>query len=58
MRNTVVAMLMAFAACIGCTAATKAPIPAPCNDSPLAQTSGKADCGLCRRLLLGNAIGV
>src|SRR5271154_4302850 len=41
MRNTVVAMLMALAACIGCTAATKTPIPAPVNDSPLAQTSGK-----------------
>ncbi len=27
MRNTVVALLIAFAACTGCTAATKTPIP-------------------------------
>jgi peptide-methionine (S)-S-oxide reductase len=40
-RNTVVALLIAFAASIGCTAATKNPIPAPANDSPLAQTSGR-----------------
>ena len=41
MRNTVVALLIAFAASIGCTAATKTPIPAPVDDSPLAQTPGK-----------------
>ena len=40
-RNTVVALLIAFAASVGCTAATKTPIPAPANDSPLAQTPGK-----------------
>ena len=40
-RNTVVTLLVAFAASVGCTAATKTPIPAPANDSPLAQTSGK-----------------
>jgi peptide-methionine (S)-S-oxide reductase len=41
MRNTVVALVIAFAASIGCTAATKTPLPAPANDSPMAQTSGK-----------------
>ena len=41
MRSTVVALLIAFAASIGCTAATKTPLPAPANDSPLAQASGK-----------------
>ncbi len=41
MRSTVVAVLIAFAASIGCTAATKTPLPAPTNDSPLAQTSGQ-----------------
>jgi peptide-methionine (S)-S-oxide reductase len=41
MRSTVVALLIAFAASIGCTAATKTPLPAPTNDSPLAQASGK-----------------
>jgi peptide-methionine (S)-S-oxide reductase len=41
MRNTVVALLLAFSASIGCTAATKTPIPAAEHDAPLAQTSGK-----------------
>jgi peptide-methionine (S)-S-oxide reductase len=41
MRNTLVALLLAFSASIGCTAATKTPIPAPANDAALAQTSGK-----------------
>jgi peptide-methionine (S)-S-oxide reductase len=41
MRSTVVALLIVFAASIGCTAATKTPLPAPANDSPLAQVSGK-----------------
>jgi peptide-methionine (S)-S-oxide reductase len=41
MRSTVVALLIAFAASIGCTAATKTPLPAPANDSPLAQAAGK-----------------
>jgi peptide-methionine (S)-S-oxide reductase len=41
MRNTVVALVIAFAASIGCTAATKTPLPAPANDSPLAQAAGK-----------------
>jgi peptide-methionine (S)-S-oxide reductase len=40
-RNTVVALLLAFSASIGCTAATKTPLPAPAHDAPLAQTSGK-----------------
>jgi peptide-methionine (S)-S-oxide reductase len=41
MRNTVAVLLLAFSASIGCTAATKTPIPAPANDAALAQTSGK-----------------
>ena len=36
-----VALLMAFAACAGCTAAAKTPIPPPASDSALAQTPGK-----------------
>ncbi len=41
MRNTVAALLLAFSASIGCTAATKAPVPAPAHDAPLAEKSGK-----------------
>ena len=41
MRNTVVVLLLAFSASIGCTAATKTPLPAPAHDAPLAQTPGK-----------------
>jgi peptide-methionine (S)-S-oxide reductase len=41
MRSTVVALLIAFAASVGCTAATKTPLPAPANDNPLAQAAGK-----------------
>ncbi len=40
-RNAFITLLMAFATCIGCTAAPRAPIPPPANDSALAQTSGK-----------------
>lgn len=40
-RNAVAALLIAFTASVGCTAATKAPIPAPANNIPLAQTPGK-----------------
>jgi peptide-methionine (S)-S-oxide reductase len=40
-RNLVVALLLAFAAGIGCTAATKTPIPPPASDAPLAQTPSK-----------------
>jgi peptide-methionine (S)-S-oxide reductase len=40
-RDTVVTLLVAFAACLGCNAADKPPIPAPTTDSALAQTSGK-----------------
>ena len=40
-RNTVVTLLMAFAASLGCNAASRAPIPAPAADSTLAQTPGK-----------------
>src|SRR6201996_7878795 len=40
-RNTVIPLLIAFAACLGCNAADKAPIPAPVTDSALAQTPGK-----------------
>jgi peptide-methionine (S)-S-oxide reductase len=41
MRNTILALLMAFAGCTGCSAAAKTPIPAPADDTALAQTSGK-----------------
>jgi peptide-methionine (S)-S-oxide reductase len=41
MRNAVVAVLMVFAGCAGCTAAAKTPIPPAVADSQLAQTSGK-----------------
>ena len=40
-RNALAALLIAFAASVGCTAATKVPIPTPASDSPLAQTPGK-----------------
>ncbi len=43
MRNTLVALVMAFAAATGCSAAARAPIPPPASDSPLAQSQGKAD---------------
>jgi peptide-methionine (S)-S-oxide reductase len=41
MRNTMAALLLAFSASIGCTAATKTPVPAPAHDAPLAQAPGK-----------------
>ena len=41
MRKTVLALLFAFSACIGCTAAAKAPVPAPLHDAPLAPSPGK-----------------
>jgi peptide-methionine (S)-S-oxide reductase len=41
MRNTILAVLTAFAACTGCSAAAKTPIPAPADDTALAQTAGK-----------------
>jgi peptide-methionine (S)-S-oxide reductase len=41
MRNTVAAFLFTVAACAGCSAAAKTPIPPPASDSPLAQTKGK-----------------
>jgi peptide-methionine (S)-S-oxide reductase len=41
MRNTVAALLVAFAASTGCSAAARAPIPPPAGDSALAQTPGK-----------------
>jgi peptide-methionine (S)-S-oxide reductase len=40
-RNTVAALLLAFSASIGCTAATKTPVPAPAHDAQLAQAPGK-----------------
>jgi peptide-methionine (S)-S-oxide reductase len=40
-RNTVLALLIAFAAWTGCTAAARTPIPPPVNDSALAQKPGK-----------------
>jgi peptide-methionine (S)-S-oxide reductase len=41
MRNTVAALLLAFSASIGCTAATKIPVPAPAHDAALAEKPGK-----------------
>ncbi len=41
MRNKVIAFLVAFAACTGCSAAARAPIPPPASDSALAQAPGK-----------------
>ena len=41
MRNTMGALLIAVAASTGCSAAARAPIPPPANDSALAQTPGK-----------------
>ncbi len=41
MRNKVIALLVAFAACTGCSAAARAPIPPPASDSALAPTPGK-----------------
>src|ERR1700683_5185973 len=41
MRNTLVALVMAFAASTGCSAAARAPIPPPASDSPLAQSKEK-----------------
>jgi peptide-methionine (S)-S-oxide reductase len=40
-RNTLVALVLAFSASIGCSAATKTPLPAPAQDAPLAQAPGK-----------------
>ena len=57
MRSTFGALLLAFAASIGCSAATKTPIPAPAHDAPLPKPR-KADCSVCGRVLLGNAVGV
>ncbi len=42
LRNTMGALLLAFAACTGCTAAVKAPVPPPTEDAALAQSPGKA----------------
>jgi peptide-methionine (S)-S-oxide reductase len=41
MRNTVVALLMASAACTGCNAAAQTPVPPPTSDSALASSPGK-----------------
>ena len=56
-RNTTVAFLLAFAACTGCTAAAKAPVPSAANDAALAKSAGTSDRGVCRWLLLGHPIG-
>lgn len=40
-RNAVATVLMAFAACTGCNAANKGPVPAATSDSALAQSPGK-----------------
>jgi peptide-methionine (S)-S-oxide reductase len=41
MRNSLLALVIALAAGTGCSAAARAPIPPPANDSPLAQAPGK-----------------
>ena len=41
-RSTVLAVLMTVAACSGCSAAAKAPVPAAQTDSALAHTPGRA----------------
>ena len=41
----------------GCRASAKTPIPAAATDSAGAE-AGQADSGLCRRLLLGHAVGL
>ncbi len=41
MRNTMAALLIAFAASTGCSAAARAPIPPPASDAALAQVPGK-----------------
>ena len=40
-RDAVVALVIAFASCAGCTAAAKQPIPPPTNDAALARAPGK-----------------
>ena len=40
-RNALAFVVMAFAACTGCNAAAKTPIPAATSDNALAATSGK-----------------
>lgn len=41
MRNALAVVVMAFAACTGCNAAARTPIPAATSDTALAATSGK-----------------
>lgn len=41
MRNTLVTLLLALAASVGCSAASKTPIPAPVDDVSLAQAPGR-----------------
>ena len=41
LRKFVLTALVSIAACVGCKAATKTPIPAPGNDAVLSQTPGK-----------------
>ncbi|MGC2401970.1 MAG: peptide-methionine (S)-S-oxide reductase MsrA, partial [Acidobacteriaceae bacterium] len=41
MRNTLAALVLAVTTSVGCSAASRAPIPAPLHDVPLAQTPGK-----------------
>jgi peptide-methionine (S)-S-oxide reductase len=40
-RKTVLAIAIILAACAGCKAATKTPVPPPASDAPLAQAPGK-----------------
>jgi peptide-methionine (S)-S-oxide reductase len=58
MSRSAAALLIAFAASIGCTAATRAPIPAPSSDSQLAQTPGKQTAVFAGGCFWGNAIGL
>ena len=41
-RNATVSLVMAIAACIGCTAAAKGPVPPPASDVALAKSPGQA----------------
>jgi peptide-methionine (S)-S-oxide reductase len=42
LRNKIGVLVLALSAVTGCSAATKAPVPPPAEDAPLAATAGKA----------------
>jgi peptide-methionine (S)-S-oxide reductase len=56
-RNTLLALLIAFAAWTGCTAAAKTPIPPPVNDSALAQKPGKQTAVFAGGCFWGTQVG-